>query len=104
VFTAKLEDEASWNAACKGCTYVIHCASPWWDEGYGDLILASTKFVVNAAYECGVKRFIYTSSYETTYEDPDSATMFTENCKADSSGKDSYVLGKIESEKYLEIF
>ncbi len=59
---------------------------------------------MNAAYECGVKRFINTSSYETIYSDPDNTILFTDSCLADSSGKDSFTYGKIEAEKYLQTF
>jgi nucleoside-diphosphate-sugar epimerase len=58
--------------------------------------------LIDAAYECGVKRFINTSSYETIYQDPENSTVFSESGMANKSGKDKYVYGKIVAENFIK--
>jgi nucleoside-diphosphate-sugar epimerase len=52
--------------------------------------------LLNACVHNDVKRFIYTSAYETTQEK--NAIIFTENTWGGHSG-DPYITGKIECEK-----
>jgi nucleoside-diphosphate-sugar epimerase len=68
---ADLMNEESLNKAVKGCTYVIHVASPLThDRSVDEKLIVEpavngTKFVLNACKEHKVKRLVITSSMLT---------------------------------------
>lgn len=64
---ADLLKDAGWAEAAKGCTYVLHVASPFVLEGATEATLIppavdGTKRVLQAAADAGVKRVVLTSS------------------------------------------
>lgn len=97
-----LNDEKDWYEATKGCTHVIHCASPNAENTKSsEEIIYGTRNVLRAANANGVKRFINTSTYEACYQDIETAHIFNEDLWADQFGKDIYTEGKIVAEQEL---
>mgnify|MGYP004711381471 CR=1 FL=1 len=79
-----LNEEASWEKAVEGCTYVIHTASPTpnTDAKTDDDFIIPAKngvlFVMKAANKAGVKRFVLTSAFGAVGMGTNKTTPYTE--------------------------
>ena len=76
-FSAELMNDEGWEAACKGCKYILHIASPFPSQppqNEDDLIRPAregTIRVLNAAVSNNVKRVVMTSSIAAVVYDND---------------------------------
>lgn len=81
---ADLGNEASWAEAAKGCTYVIHTASPTpntdakTDDDFIRPAVNGLLFVMRAARNAGVKRFVLTSAFGAVGYGTKKTTPYTE--------------------------
>lgn len=81
---ADLDNEASWIDAVKGCTYVIHTASPTpntdakTDDDFVIPARNGVLLVMRAARDAGVKRFVLTSAFGAVAYGTNKTTPYTE--------------------------
>lgn len=81
---ADLDNEASWQEAVSGCTYVIHTASPTpntdakTDDDFVIPAVNGVLFVMRAARNAGVKRFVLTSAIGAVAFGTNKITPYTE--------------------------
>ncbi|SFM83809.1 dihydroflavonol-4-reductase [Chitinophaga sp. YR627] len=82
--TADLQDERSWEAAVKDCTYVIHVASPTPNtdaKTLEDFLVPARNgvlFVMRAAKKAGVKRVVLTSAFGAVGMGTNKTSLYTE--------------------------
>lgn len=90
---ADLSSDVNWEAALKGCTYVLHVASPTQVESEGESEMISQAVdgvlrVLRAARNAGVKRVVLTSSYGALgFSNRDFKTVTTEANWTDPNDK-----------------
>ena len=91
-FAADLTSDAGWDAAVKGCDYVLHVASPFpagQPKHEDDLIVPAREGalrVMKAARDAGVKRVVLTSSFAAIgYGHPPKGGVFTEKDWSDAT-------------------
>lgn len=103
---AELTRDEGWDAAAKGCDYVLHVASPFpgrAPKDENDLIrpaLEGTLRVLSAAKRAGAKRVVLTSSFAAVgYGHGARATPFTEEDWTDVEGAPAYVKSKTLAER-----
>ena len=105
---ADLTSDAGWNAAVKGCDFVLHVASPVQtgkvrDEN--DVLTPAregTLRVLRAAREAGVQRVVLTSAFHAVgFGHPHTDHVFTEDdwSVIDGPGVDAYGKSKILAER-----
>jgi len=81
---ADLADEKSWLAAAKGCTYVIHPASPTphpdakTEDEFVTPAVNGVLYVLKAAKAAGVKRVVLTSAFGAVCYGTDKKSPYTE--------------------------
>jgi nucleoside-diphosphate-sugar epimerase len=107
---ADLTKDAGWNEATKGCTFVLHVASPFpaaAPKHEDDLIIPArdgTLRVLRASRDAGVKRVVVTSSFAAIHGGQtnfDTSRLFTENdwSKVDGPNIDAYGKSKTLAER-----
>nr|WP_275672646.1 NAD-dependent epimerase/dehydratase family protein [Thermomonas flagellata] len=108
LFTARLEDDAGWDAAVAGCDRVLHVASPFPARLPRDpdaLLPAArggTLRVLHAAARAGVRRVVLTSSFAAVgYGHPERAAPFGARdwSSLDGPGITAYVRAKTLAEQ-----
>ncbi len=104
---ADLTADGGWDEAAKGCTYVLHVASPFplvQPEDENELIIPAregTLRVLRAARKAGVKRVVMTSSFAAIgYSINPRGHIFTENDWTDEHAPvQAYIKSKTIAEK-----
>ena len=95
LYQADLMSADGWDAAVKGCDYVMHIASPFIlgvPKDENELIapaVSGADFVVSAAIRHNVKRVVLTSSGAAITDTHDGKTHFTETDWTDTSHPDT---------------
>jgi dihydroflavonol-4-reductase len=103
---ADLSDEKSWTEAAKGCTYIIHPASPTPNPAAkheDEFIIPAVNgvlFVLRAAKATGVKRVVLTSAFGAVCYGTHKKTAYTEEDWSDlTQNLPAYQKSKTLSEK-----
>ena len=103
---ADLVQDAGWNAACAGCEYVLHVASPMFATKNPDDMMKpaidGVLRVLRAARDAGVRRVVYTSTCGAIYYGhPPQTTSFDETywTNTDSAAMSLYVRSKALAER-----
>lgn len=107
-YACDLMDDKNWHEAVKGCTYVLHVASPislTIAKDENDTIrpaVEGTLRVLRIARDAGVKRVVLTSSFGAVgYSHRDPHTPITEACWTDPKDKhlSAYLRSKVLAER-----
>lgn len=108
LFSASLQDDDAYDAAVRGCDYVIHTASPYLlkvKNPQAEMVepaVQGTLNVLRAAHRAGsVRRVVLTSSLAAVTDEPDDAKVFSEEDwnKKSSLKRNVYFYSKTQAEQ-----